>query len=86
MARRRGAALLGYMQAMQHLVVLADPDGNRFLGACPSEDATMLELIRVFLDYVRSFPDERMETPPVTVARAWQQAFPCKPARGVSTK
>ena len=35
----------GYMQAMQDLSVLVDENGNRFIGSCPPEQITVLQLI-----------------------------------------
>ena len=70
----------GYMQAMQDLSVLADEDGRRIMGACPSQRTTLLELIQAFLSYARShkLPDNAA----LAVTRALQEAFPCKARQG----
>jgi hypothetical protein len=66
----------GYMQAMQDLSVLADEDGRRIMGACPSQRTTLLELIQAFLSYARSH--ELPDNAALAVTRALQEAFPCK--------
>src|SRR6266536_4254833 len=66
----------GYMQAMQDLSVLADEDGSRIMGACPSQRTTLLELIQAFLSYARSH--ELPDNAALAVTRALQEAFPCK--------
>ena len=70
----------GYMQAMQDLSVLADEDGRRIMGACPSQRTTLLELIQAFLSYARSH--ELPDNAALAVTRALQEAFPCKARQG----
>src|SRR5262249_27416736 len=70
------------LQAMQDLSVLADEDGRRVMGACPPERTTLLELIQVFVSYVRSH--ELPDNAALAVTRALQEAFPCKARQGFS--
>jgi hypothetical protein len=70
----------GYMQAMQDLSVLGDEDGRRFMGACPPERTTLLELIQAFVSYARSH--ELPDNAALAVTRALQEAFPCKARQG----
>ena len=83
-ARRRadvplvsGLLCLGYMQAMQDLSVLADEDGRRSLGSCPSPQTTLRELIQAFLAYARSHRGELDQNAAVVVIKAFRTAFPC---------
>ena len=68
----------GYMQAMQDLSVLAYEDGTRIMGSCPPEQTTVLQLIRSFVTYARSHPDELEGNTAVAVFKALQHAFPCR--------
>jgi Rap1a immunity proteins len=70
----------GYMQAMQDLSVLADEDGRRIMGSCPSQRATLLELIQAFVSYARSH--ELPDNAALAVTRALQEAYPCKARQG----
>jgi Rap1a immunity proteins len=65
----------GYMQAMQDLSVLADEHGRRFMGACPPERTTLLELMQAFVTYARSH--ELPDNAALAVTRALHEAFPC---------
>jgi len=78
--RTNRAGVLGYMQAMQDLSVLADEDGRRIMGACPPQRTTLLELIQAFVSYARSH--ELPDNAALAVTRALQEAFPCKARQG----
>jgi hypothetical protein len=67
----------GYMQAMQDLANLADESGKRFIGSCPPEQDTLLELIHAFRAYAASHPSELRGNTAVAVIRALQQSYPC---------
>ncbi|MDC7784427.1 Rap1a/Tai family immunity protein [Rhodoplanes sp. TEM] len=69
---------LGYMQAMQSIVVLADEQGERLFGACPPEDTTLGELIRVFLAHARTHRSDPRSNAAVAVLTSLQKAFPCR--------
>ena len=73
-----GADLLGYMQAMQDLSVLADEEGHRIMGACPPEQMTTLQLIQSFVRYARAHRSELQGNAVVAVFRALQEAYPCR--------
>jgi hypothetical protein len=68
----------GYMQAMQDLSVLADENGRRFMGACPPERTTLLELIQSFVNYARSHDDKLPDNAALAVSQALHEAFPCE--------
>jgi hypothetical protein len=65
----------GYMQAMQDLSVLSDEHGRRFMGACPPQRTTLLELIQAFVSYARSH--ELPDNAALAVTRALHEVFPC---------
>jgi hypothetical protein len=67
----------GYMQAMQDLSVLSDQSGKRLIGACPSEQTTLLQLTRAFVGYARRHRDDLDNDAVLTVIKALQEAFPC---------
>jgi hypothetical protein len=61
-------------------VVMADEDGRRIMGACPSQRTTLLELIQAFVSYARSH--ELPDNAALAVTRALQEAFPCQAHQG----
>jgi len=67
----------GYMQAMQDLAVLAFEDGTRLLGACPPEDATLLQLIQSYVKYARAHSKDLGNSTAVAVINAFNEAYPC---------
>jgi hypothetical protein len=77
---REALVCWGYMKAMQDLSVWVDQNGNRFLGSCPSETVTTMDLIHAFLRYERSYRGELPSNPALAVTTAFQQAFPCDEA------
>ena len=82
----RALVCWGYMQAMQDFAVLGDADGRRLLGACPPEKTTLIELIEVFVGYVRTHEDDLPENAALAMTRALQQAFPCTQRRSRNSK
>jgi len=48
---REALTCWGYMQGMQDLSVLANENERRIMGACPPEQMTTLQLIRLFVRY-----------------------------------
>ena len=67
----------GYMRAMQDFSVLVDENGRRFIGSCPPEETTLLELIRSFMTYARSHPGELKGNAALMVIKALHETFPC---------
>ena len=74
---REALTCWGYMRAMQDLLVLADENGHRIMGACPPEQTTTLQLIRSFVRYARAHPSELLGNAVVAVFRALGEAYPC---------
>ena len=79
---REALTCWGYMQAMQDLLVLADEDGHRIMGACPPEQTTTLQLIQSFVRYAHAHRSELQGNAVVTVFRALREAYPCRAERG----
>lgn len=71
----------GYMQAVQDVSVLVYEDGTRIMGSCPPEQTTVLQLIRSFVTYARSHPDELEGNTLLAVFTALQHTYPCRPAK-----
>ena len=68
----------GYMAAVQDFSVLADNEtGKHLLGSCPGPNTKLTKLIRVFIDYARTHPQELHERASVLVYNAMVSAFPC---------
>jgi hypothetical protein len=80
--KREALACWGYMQAMQDLSVLVDENGHRIMGACPPEQMTTLQLIRLFIRYARMHRNELPGNAVVSVFRALGEAYPCRAERG----
>jgi hypothetical protein len=72
----------GYIQAMQDLSVLVDENGHRIMGACPPEQMTTLQLIRLFVRYASTHRSELPGNAVVAVLRALQKSYPCRAAHG----
>jgi Ssp1 endopeptidase immunity protein Rap1a len=79
---REALTCWGYMQAMQDLSVLAEENGHRFMGACPPEQTTTLQLIRSFVRYARAHRNELPHNAVVAVFRALREAYPCRAEHG----
>jgi hypothetical protein len=72
----------GYMQGMQDLSVLTDENGRRVMGACPPEQMTTLQLIRLFVRYTSTHRSELAGNAVVAVFRALGEAYPCRAEHG----
>ena len=79
---REALTCWGYMQAMQDLSVLADEDGHRFMGACPPEQMTTLQLIHSFVRYAHAHRSELPGNAVMAVFRALREAYPCRAVHG----
>ena len=69
----------GYMQAVQDFAALADEKGQRLLGICPPDRATMLDLIRAFVRYADAQGDNLPDNTALAATKALQAAYPCTP-------
>jgi hypothetical protein len=50
---RAGVPCWYYMSAIQNASVLVDNGGNRLLGICAPADATLMDHVRIFVQYAR---------------------------------
>jgi Rap1a immunity proteins len=69
----------GYMQAVQDFAALADENGQRLLGICPPDQATMLDMIRAFVRYADAQGNKLADNAAVATTQALQAAYPCSP-------
>jgi hypothetical protein len=76
----------GYMEAMQDVSVLVTPEGHRLIGACPPEQTTLLQLIRIFVSHERSNPSDQQGNTAAAVIKAFQDSFPCHQQRASAQK
>jgi hypothetical protein len=67
----------GYMQAVQDFAALADENGQRILGICPPDSATLLDIVRAFLRYTRAQGKDLPDNAALAVTQALQSAYPC---------
>jgi len=69
----------GYMQAVQDFAALADPNGQRVLGICPPDRATMLDIVQAFVRYADARGKDLPDNAALAVTQALQSAYPCSP-------
>ena len=69
----------GYMQAVQDFAALADENGQRVLGICPPDRATMLDSVQAFVRYADEHGKDLPDNAGLAVTQALQSAFPCSP-------
>ena len=67
----------GYMQAVQDFAALADANGQRVLGICPPDRATMLDIVQAFVRYADAQGKDLPDNAALAVTQALQSAFPC---------
>jgi hypothetical protein len=67
----------GYMQAVQDFAALADANGQRVLGICPPDRATMLDIVQAFVRYADRQGKDLPDNAALAVTQALQSAFPC---------
>ena len=67
----------GYMQAVQDFAALADENGQRVLGICPPDRATMLDIAQAFVRYADERGKDLPDNAALAVTQALQSAYPC---------
>jgi len=65
-----------YMSAMQNMAVLVDESGTRLLGVCPPPDSTVMDFVRIFVQYARK--QKAADNAAALVLPGLAQAFPCR--------
>ena len=59
------------------MTVLADERGERLLGICPSPDSTVLDFVRVFVQYARTEDVGSQRNAAAFALLGLARAFPC---------
>jgi hypothetical protein len=68
----------GAFTATQQLIVLGDDRGLPLLKVCPPAATTLVQLIKVFLNYSRRHPERAHLSFGHAVWHALDEAFPCR--------
>jgi len=76
---KRALTCWGYMQAMQDFAALADENGQRMLGICPPDRASMLDIVQAFVRYADTHGKDMPDNAALAVTQALQAAYPCSP-------
>ena len=64
---------------MQDFTALADEKGQRVLGICPPDRATMLDIVQAFVRYADAQGKDLPDNAALAVTKALQSAYPCSP-------
>jgi hypothetical protein len=67
----------GYMQAVQDFAAFADENGQRMLGVCPPDRATLLDMVQTFVRYARRQGKDLPDNAALAVTQALASAYPC---------
>jgi len=73
-----------YLSAVQNMSVLVDQRGQPLLGICAPPTTTLLNYVRIFVEYVRLHPNAGKGNAAALAVAAFNKAFPC--GRGNSAK
>ena len=74
---RAGIPCWYYMAAIQNASVLADNEGRRLLGICAPPDATLLDHVRIFVQYARRNQKDAPDNAAALAVMALSEAYPC---------
>jgi Rap1a immunity proteins len=74
---RAGVPCWYYMSAIQNASVLVDGGGNRLLGICAPADATLMDHVRIFVQYARRNQKDSPDNAAALAVIALSQAYPC---------
>jgi hypothetical protein len=66
-----------YMSAVQNMSALVDERGERLLGICPPTDSTMMDYVRIFVQYAHGNQTEDYGNAAALVLLGLSEAFPC---------
>jgi len=70
-----------YMSAVQNMAVLVDESGTRLLDVCPPADSTVLDFVRIFVQYARkqtAAAKSGAENAAALALPGLAKAFPCR--------
>jgi hypothetical protein len=71
-----------YVSAIQDMSVLADERGKRLLGICPPRDSTIMDFVRIFVQYAHRNQEEVYGNAAAVAVLGLSRAFPCRGSRG----
>ncbi len=74
---RAGIPCWYYMAAVQNAAVLVDNDRRRLLGVCAPPDATLMDHVRIFVNYARRHQKAASENAAAVAVMALGEAYPC---------
>jgi hypothetical protein len=66
-----------YLSAIQNMSALVDERGERLLGVCPPADSTVIDYVRVFVQYAHRNRKEVYENAAALALLGLSEAFPC---------
>jgi hypothetical protein len=66
-----------YMSALQNMSALATDSGQRLLGVCPPADSTLLDFVRIFVQYAREHKADAEENAAAAALLGLAKTFPC---------
>ena len=68
-----------YLSAMQNMSVLVDQRGQPLLGICAPPTTTLVNYVRIFVEYARLHPNAGKGNAAALAVAALNKAFPCGP-------
>jgi hypothetical protein len=71
-----------YMSAIQNMSVLEDQHGERLLGICASPDTTLMDYVRLFVQYARGHKADAQANAAAEAVIGLAAAFPCREGTG----
>ncbi len=74
---RAGVPCWYYMSAVQNAAVLVDNKGKRLLGVCAPPDATLMDHVRIFVQYARRNQKDAPDNAAAVAVMALSEAYPC---------
>lgn len=66
-----------YMSAIQNMSAVVDERGERLLGICPPTDSTLMDYVRIFVQYAHRNQTEDYGNAAALVLLGLSDAFPC---------
>jgi hypothetical protein len=69
-----------YMSAVQNMSVLVDESGVRLLGLCPPANSTVLDFVKLYVQYARKKKTED-DNPAALTLSGLALAYPCRTDR-----
>ena len=71
-----------YFSALQNMSVLVDQNGRSLLGICAPEKTTLLDYVRIVVEYAQQHPQAMQGNAAALAVMALSKAFPCGNKQG----